>query len=97
MLLSLVILCVVCIWHALVTVFIHRGDKFIADLERDVFIAFAVVYVLCHLVFMFWLYFDVSSIRKINVLILNASKIRSPREIFLFILGDLFYINMIID
>ena len=60
-LLSLVILCVVCIWHAVVTIFTNHGGKFLQALERDVFIAFAVIYVICHLVFMFWLYFDVST------------------------------------
>ena len=59
-LLSLVILCVVCIWHAVVTVFHSHGAHFLAELERDVFIAFALIYIICHLVFMFWLYFDVS-------------------------------------
>ena len=29
-LLSLVILCVVCIWHAVVTVFMHHGSNFLS-------------------------------------------------------------------
>lgn len=64
-LLSLVILCVVCIWHAVVTIFAHHGGAFMQELERDVFIAFAIIYVICHLVFMFWLYFDASRRRRL--------------------------------
>ena len=59
-LLSLAILCVVSIWHAVVTVFAHYGSVFLKTLERDVFIAFVCIYILCHVVFIFWLYFDVS-------------------------------------
>lgn len=64
-LLSLVILCVVCIWHALITVFFHHGSEFLARMERDVFLAFAVIYILCHVVFVFWLYFDACKRRRI--------------------------------
>ena len=75
-LLSLVILCVVCIWHAVVTVFNHHGAMFMAELERDVFIAFAVIYVICHLVFVFWLYFDVSTTNQ-NICTLSKENLFS--------------------
>jgi len=82
-LLSLVILCVVCIWHAVVTVFTQcecvtelctsrrmvckflHGSRFLAELERDVFVAFLCVYIICHLVFIFWLYFDACKRRRL--------------------------------
>jgi len=59
-LLSLVMLCVVCVWHAVVTVFCRYGSTFLQKLERDVFIAFVMIYIICHIVFIFWLYFVVS-------------------------------------
>ncbi|KAK2172128.1 hypothetical protein NP493_990g00005 [Ridgeia piscesae] len=64
-LLSLVILCVVCIWHAVVTLFVNYGSLFLARLERHVFVAFVVIYILCHAVFIFWLYFDACKRRRL--------------------------------
>ena len=37
-----------------------EDKEFVNTLERDVFIAFAVMYIVCHIIFIFWLYFDVS-------------------------------------
>ena len=69
-LLSLAILCVVSIWHSVVTLFGGYGRDFLLSLERDVFIAFVAIYILCHLVFIFWLYFDVRKNKNIvNLLI----------------------------
>ncbi|ELU17488.1 hypothetical protein CAPTEDRAFT_228357 [Capitella teleta] len=64
-LLSLVILCMVCVWHAVVTVFVHHGINFLMTLERDVFIAFSVIYIGFHVVFIFWLYFDACKRRRL--------------------------------
>ncbi|KAK2151359.1 hypothetical protein LSH36_366g04034 [Paralvinella palmiformis] len=64
-LLSLVMLCVVCVWHAVVTVFCRYGSTFLQKLERDVFIAFVMIYIICHIVFIFWLYFDACKRRRV--------------------------------
>ncbi|XP_064647158.1 gamma-aminobutyric acid receptor subunit gamma-3-like isoform X3 [Lineus longissimus] len=71
-LMSLVILCIVCIWHAIVTLFIGKMDgrtdivtPTVAKLERDVFISFAVMYIVCHIFFIFWLYFDACKRRRL--------------------------------
>ncbi|CAH1788352.1 unnamed protein product [Owenia fusiformis] len=65
-LLSLVILCIVCIWHSLVTLFkdYDYEPKFIKHIERDVFISFSVLYVLVHILFILWLYFDACKRRR---------------------------------
>ncbi|ELU17487.1 hypothetical protein CAPTEDRAFT_215265 [Capitella teleta] len=64
-LLSLVILCTVCVWHAIVTLFARNGVMFLITLEHDVFIAFCVIYIGCHGVFIFWLYFDACKRRRL--------------------------------
>ncbi|CAH8480447.1 unnamed protein product [Schistosoma mattheei] len=109
-LMSLAILCVVSVWHAVVTLIPNRksthghittnDDKGIIDtqnsqklsqqfnqqtwialalqsknreqhkrrlmmrIERDVFVSFCILYVLAHLTFIFWLYFDASRRRR---------------------------------
>ena len=42
MLMSLVILCIMCIWHSIVTKLMDRGEEFVMQVENNVFIAFAV-------------------------------------------------------
>lgn len=61
MLLSMVMLCIVCAWHAIIAV---CPDSVARHWDNIALISLAIIYMLFHIFFFIWMYFVVSRIEK---------------------------------